>query len=60
MDAAVEQLQMLLELKARHDELLERLDDLDRRVAGVLAACQSPRAAEPVTQGAAENVLRAT
>ncbi len=42
MDAAVEQLQTLLELETRHDELLERLAELDQRVAGVLAQCQGP------------------
>jgi hypothetical protein len=47
MDAAVEQLQTLLELEARHEELLERLDDLDRRVAGVLAQYQVPRSTDP-------------
>ena len=47
MDAAVEQLQTLLELEARHEELLERLDDLDRRVVEVLAQYQVPRSMEP-------------
>jgi hypothetical protein len=41
MDAAVEQLQTLLQLEAKHDELLERLAELDQRVAGVLAQCQA-------------------
>ena len=41
MDAAVEQLQTLLDLEARHDELLDRLAELDQRVAGVLSRCQA-------------------
>ena len=45
MDAAVEQLQTLLELEARHEELLQRLAELDQRVTGVLAQCQAPAAA---------------
>jgi tetrahydromethanopterin S-methyltransferase subunit G len=48
MDAAVEQLQTLLELEARHEELLERLDDLDRRVAGVLAQYQTVHPPEQI------------
>lgn len=38
MDAAA-QLQALLDLEARHDELLDRLDELDRRVENVLSEC---------------------
>lgn len=38
MDAAA-QLEALLDLEARHDELLEKLDALDRRVETVLAEC---------------------
>lgn len=37
MDGSIVQLQTLLELDARHDELLDRLDELDRRVAQALA-----------------------
>ncbi|NUQ65865.1 MAG: hypothetical protein HUU20_25670 [Pirellulales bacterium] len=37
MDESYRQFQTLLELDARHDELLERLDELDREVARVLA-----------------------
>ena len=36
MDSSTLQLQTLLELDARHDELLDRLDELDRRVAQAL------------------------
>lgn len=46
MDAAVEQLQTLLELEARHEELLDRLAELDKRVAGVLAQCQASASAD--------------
>ncbi len=37
MDATSKHLEALLELEARHDDLLERLDELDRRVERVLA-----------------------
>jgi len=46
MDPAVEQLQLVLDLEARHDELLDRLDELDKRVARVLAECQRLAKAE--------------
>jgi len=39
MDAFTSQLETLLELDARHDDLLERLEELDRRVEQVLADC---------------------
>lgn len=37
MDAPSGHLQAILELEARHDDLLERLADLDQRVQQVLA-----------------------
>lgn len=37
MDAARSQLETLLDLEARHDDLLQRLDDLDKQVEQVLA-----------------------
>lgn len=37
MEAARQQLETLMHLEARHDELLLRLDELDRRVEKVLA-----------------------
>lgn len=40
MDVASGQLDRLLELEARHDDLLERLEELDHRVRRVLAKCQ--------------------
>ena len=36
MDGLASQLAMLLDLDARHEELLERAGDLDRRVAKTL------------------------
>ena len=39
MDASARQLDHLLELEARHDDLLRRLDELDRRVSSVLTEC---------------------
>lgn len=41
MDPAAEQLALLLDLDARHDDLLERLEELDQRVANALAEYQS-------------------
>ena len=46
MDAAVQQLQTLLELEARHEELLDRLAELDNRVVEVLAQYQGSRSPE--------------
>ena len=37
MDALTHQLKALLDLEARHDDLLKRLDELDKRVEQVLA-----------------------
>ena len=39
MDCAAGQLAKLMELDARHDDLLRRLEALDRRVRRVLAEC---------------------
>jgi tetrahydromethanopterin S-methyltransferase subunit G len=43
------QLEALLDLEARHEDLLERLDELDQRVETVLRECLPPRqqATEP-------------
>ena len=61
MDAAVEQLQTLLDLEARHDDLLDRLAELDQRVAEVLAGYQTPRAPQPAVRspgdGAADGLV---
>lgn len=43
MDECQRQFQALLELDARHDELLDQLAELDRRVAKVLAECLAAR-----------------
>jgi hypothetical protein len=37
------QLDLILDLETRHDELLERLDELDRRVTKTLAECLALR-----------------
>jgi hypothetical protein len=37
------QLELISDLEARHDELLSRLDDLDKRVAKTLAECSALR-----------------
>lgn len=52
MSAAAQQLLLLLELEARHDDLLARLEQLDRQVAEALAqqgkgACPGSRAEGP-------------
>lgn len=47
-DAVGEQGDLLLNLEARHDELLRQLDELDRRVAEVLRQVQpAPQAQRP-------------
>lgn len=43
-------LKMLLDLDSRHDELLDRLADLDKQVKNVLAQCQPPAAKLPPLQ----------
>jgi hypothetical protein len=40
MDGPVEQLRLVLDLEARHDDLLDRLAELDKRVLRVLEDCQ--------------------
>mgnify|MGYP000238803785 CR=1 FL=1 len=40
-----EHLQTILDLESRHDQLLDLLADLEKRVARVLAECQSARPA---------------
>jgi len=46
--------QTLLDLEARHDELSRLLDELEQRVAKVLAEFQPPRQGE-ATQWASQN-----
>ena len=43
MDAAESNLNALLDLEARHEELLAELDALDKRVATVLKECTAGR-----------------
>jgi hypothetical protein len=51
MEESVPSLETLLELEARHDDLLVRLEELDRRVVQVLAECQVTRPpVEPATR----------
>ena len=40
MDTQTPELDLLMSLEARHDELLLRLDELDKRVERTLAECQ--------------------
>lgn len=43
MSSAEQQLTALMDLDARHDDLLKRLTELDERVAAALASYQPPR-----------------
>jgi len=43
MDDRTSYFDTLADLETRHDELLEQLAELDRRVAKVLADCQTGR-----------------
>ena len=40
MDTKKPQLNLLMDLEARHDDLLLRLEELDKRVEKTLAECQ--------------------
>ena len=40
------QLELLLDLESRQDDLMLRLEELDRRVEKTLTECLSPRALE--------------
>jgi hypothetical protein len=44
MEDYTAQLATLIDLDARHDDLLDRLDDLDKRVERVLSECLADRA----------------
>jgi hypothetical protein len=37
------QLELLIDLETRHDDLLSRLEELDKRVAKTLAECMTSR-----------------
>jgi energy-coupling factor transporter ATP-binding protein EcfA2 len=43
MDHQTAQLDLLIDLEARHEDLLVRLDELDKRVEQTLAECQRYR-----------------
>lgn len=45
------QLEALLELEARHDDVLRRLDELDKRVERVVAECLAGSQREAATGG---------
>ncbi|NLX98684.1 MAG: hypothetical protein GXY83_21195 [Rhodopirellula sp.] len=53
MDDAYRQFQTLLELDARHDELLDQLDELDKQVGCVLAEWTANRGVSEATLPAA-------
>jgi hypothetical protein len=48
MDGASNRLDILLDLEARHDDLLRRLEELDKRVEKVLAEWQPRKPQEPL------------
>ncbi len=43
MNTPMPQLNLLMDLEARHEDLLLRLDELDKRVKKTLAECQTYR-----------------
>ena len=43
MEEPAPRLDTLLDLESRHEDLLQRLDELDKRVQGVLKECQPVR-----------------
>jgi hypothetical protein len=48
------QLELLLDLETRQEDLILRLEDLDRRVEKTLQECLSPRTVESQTNARAE------
>ncbi len=44
MDTRAAQLDLLMDLETRHDDLMLRLEELDKRVERTLAECQRYRA----------------
>lgn len=63
MDGTPHQLDILVDLEARHDDLLRRLEELDKRVEKVLAEWQparkpdlalTPNPPQPTLPGAGE------
>ena len=47
MNTQMPPLSLLMDLEARHDEVLLRLDELDKRVEKTLAECQVYRIGPP-------------
>lgn len=47
MSTNAQHLDLILDLEARHDDLIQRLDDLDQRTAKVLADCLTIRQPVP-------------
>lgn len=47
MDTQAPQLNLLMDLEARHEELLLRIEELDKRVEKTLAECQAYRIRPP-------------
>lgn len=54
MDGSVSQLDLLVDLESRHDDLLRRLDELDKRVSQVLAEWQPTRPQSPAVSPIAQ------
>ena len=54
MDARTRRLELLLDLEARHEDLLERLEALDSQVQDVLSQCQKSR---PWPPGSSEGLV---
>ena len=49
MESPAPHLDTLLRLETQHDELLQRLDELDKRVVKVLSECQPSSQPEDAT-----------
>jgi len=47
MDTPTPPISLIMDLEARHEDLLRRLDDLDKRVEKTLADCQVYRIKPP-------------
>ncbi len=55
MSTHAQHLDLILDLEARHDDLIQRLDDLDQRTAKVLSDCMAIRQPVPGAVPAAES-----
>jgi hypothetical protein len=49
MDTPTGQLDLLMDLEARHEDLLRQLSELDQRVEKALAECQVYRTGAPMS-----------